>query len=147
MFGSLGTIWAEIGLDLKKLDAGLMDAQLKLAKAEGSINTMGQRLTLASTKMMTAGGIMAGAVGAASIAAIKMAADFEKSMRNVNSISKLSEDQFKAQSQQVIELSKKLPQSAKVLADGLYDIASSGFQGADGLKVLEASAKAASADF
>jgi TP901 family phage tail tape measure protein len=38
-----------------------------------------------------------------------------------------------------------LPQSAETLAQGLYDIASSGFAGEEGLQVLEAAAKAASA--
>src|SRR5687768_12475820 len=42
-------------------------------------------------------------------------------------------------------MSTKVPQDANVLARGLYDIASSGFKGAQGMKVLEASAIAASA--
>lgn len=142
---SLGTIWAEIGVNTSKLDAGLMQAQIKIANADKQFNTFGQKLSLASTKLITAGGLMAGSVAAVGIASIKMASEFETSMRNVNSIAKLSEEQFKAQSKEVVELSKKLPQSAKVLADGLYDISSSGFAGADGMKVLEAAAKAASA--
>lgn len=144
-FGSLGTIWSEIGLNTQKLDQGLMAAQLKLATADKTITSWGQTLTNQSTKLITVGGLMAGAMVAGGVASVKMAADFEKSMRNVNSISKLSEDQFKKQADAVLTLSTKMPQSAKVLADGLYDIASSGFQGADGMKVLEASAKAASA--
>jgi len=142
---NLGTIFAEIGLNTQKLDQGLMAAQTKLATADNQINTMGQRLTANSTKFMMAGGLMVGAVAGIGIASVKMASQFETSMYNVNSISKLSEAQFKKQSDAVLTLSTKLPQSAKVLADGLYDIASSGFAGADGLKVLEASAKAASA--
>jgi TP901 family phage tail tape measure protein len=78
-------------------------------------------------------------------ASVKAAADFEKQMRNVNSLTGLSEAAFRQQSQAVIDLSKQLPQSATTLASGLYEIASSGFQGADGLTVLQASAKAASA--
>ncbi len=144
-YGSIGTIWAEIGLNTKKLDEGLMKAQLKLAQTDKAVSTFGQKLTLQSTKLITAGGLMAGAVTAVGVATVKMAADFEKSMRNVNSITKLSEKEFANMSGEVIDLSKTLPQSAKVLADGLYDISSSGFAGADGLKVLEASAKAASA--
>jgi TP901 family phage tail tape measure protein len=141
----LGTIFAEIGVNTQKLDAGLMQAQTKLAAADKNISGFGQKLTASSTKMMVAGGIMAGAVLAIGVASIKAASEFETSMRNVNSISKQSEEVFAAQSKQVVNLSKTLPQSAKVLADGLYDIASSGFQGADGMKVLEAAAKAASA--
>lgn len=79
------------------------------------------------------------------VAAVGAASKFEAAMRNVNSLSGLSEQQFKAQGKAVIDLSKTLPQSATTLAEGLYDIASSGFQGADGLTVLKASAQAASA--
>lgn len=144
-YGSIGTIWAEIGLNTKKLDEGLMKAQLKLAQTDKAVTTFGQKLSLQSTKLITAGGIMAGAVTAVGVATVKMAADFEKSMRNVNSIARLSEKEFAKMSGEVLDLSKTLPQSAKTLADGLYDISSSGFAGADGLKVLEAAAKAASA--
>ncbi|MFA5357206.1 MAG: phage tail tape measure protein, partial [Candidatus Omnitrophota bacterium] len=76
---------------------------------------------------------------------ISIAAEFETSMRNVNSILQMSESEFEKVSDEVTAMSERFPQSAKVLADGLYDIASSGFEGAEGLKVLEASAKAASA--
>jgi len=144
-FGSLGTIWAEVGLDLKKLDAGLMQAQTKLASADKSISAMGQKLTTNSTKLMATGGLMVGAVAGVGTAVVKMASDFDTSMRNVNSITKLSEQELGKLSKQVVDLSKKFPQSAETLAEGLYDISSSGFQGAQGMKVLEASAMAASA--
>lgn len=99
-----------------------------------------------SSKLMAAGFAAAGMAVAAGLAySVSQATQFEQRMRNVNSISKLSEAQFKRLGQSVIGLSKELPQSANTLAEGLYDIASSGFQGAEGLKVLEASAKAASA--
>ena len=97
---------------------------------------MGQKLTLASTKMMVAGGIMAGAVAAVGVASVKSAKEFDTSMRNVNSITKLTEKEFQNLSKDVVDMSKKLPQSAKTLAEGLYDISSSGFQGAEGMKVL-----------
>ena len=76
---------------------------------------------------------------------ISTAADFEKAMRNVNSIMGLSEQEFSKTSEAVTKMAAEFPQSSQVLAEGLYDIASSGFQGAEGLKVLEASARAASA--
>lgn len=75
----------------------------------------------------------------------RSAVEFEARMRNVNSISGLSERQLAGLSKQVLGLTKSFPQSANQLAEGLYDIASSGFQGAEGLQVLRASAKAASA--
>lgn len=94
-------------------------------------------------------GIALGALGAGVLVALgkttQVAAAFETQMRNVDSIMKLSEGQFASTSQRVIELSKQLPQSAETLAAGLYDIASSGFAGAEALNVLEAAGRAASA--
>lgn len=94
------------------------------------------------------------AVGAAAISAafasfaidaVKKAAAFETAMLNVNSIAKLTPAAFSELQKSVLELSKTLPQSGETLAQGLYDISSSGFAGEEGLKVLEAAAKAASA--
>ena len=112
-FGSLGTIWAEVGLDLKKLDAGLMQAQTKLAAADKSISAMGQKLTTNSTKLMATGGLMVGAVAGVGTAVVKMASDFDTSMRNVNSITKLSEQVLGKLSQQLVDLSNRFLKSAK----------------------------------
>ena len=76
---------------------------------------------------------------------IQLSAQFEANMRNVNSITGMSEAALSGLSQSVLDLSKTLPQDANNLASGLYDIASSGFQGAAGLQVLSASARAATA--
>lgn len=145
MFGNLGTIWAEVGLDTRKLDQGLRTTQVKLAQADRKLNTVGASLTRNSTKFVVAGAAMSGAAVLAGGAAVKMASEFETSMRNVNSIMRVSEEEFVDISDAVLDISKELPQSATTLANGLYDIASSGFAGAEGLEVLEASAKAASA--
>jgi TP901 family phage tail tape measure protein len=89
---------------------------------------------------------IAGAAAAAGLAfAVTKASEFETAMLNVNSIAKESPATFDAMKASVLELSKELPQSAETLAQGLYDIASSGFAGEEGLQILEAAAKAASA--
>lgn len=85
------------------------------------------------------------AIGVALTYATAQAMRFDTQMRNVQSITKQTDASLAATSESVIQLSRNLPQSAATLAEGLYNIASSGFQGADGLKVLEASATAASA--
>lgn len=100
------------------------------------------KLTQAMT-VLAKGGALALAAGFAYSAG--EAAKFEKQMRNVNSISHLTEQQLVTLSKQTRELSTRLPQSADELARGLYDIASSGFQGSAGLEVLTRSAEAASA--
>jgi TP901 family phage tail tape measure protein len=111
-----------------------------------------QKKVEGSSRSLSAGAIAAKglAVGATAVAAglsyaITKAVAFDKAMRNVNSLVKGNEQQFAAMEKQVISMSTKLPQSATTLAEGLYDIASSGFQGADGMKVLDAAARSASA--
>jgi TP901 family phage tail tape measure protein len=88
---------------------------------------------------------LAVAAGAFFLHGIGQAVQFEAAMRNVNSISGLSEQSLAGLSSQVLQLSTVMPQSAQTLAQGLYDIASSGFQGAQGMEILSVSAKAASA--
>jgi TP901 family phage tail tape measure protein len=85
------------------------------------------------------------AIGLALLQAGRSAIEFDAKMRNVASLGGVSEKQFRSLSASVLELSKQFPTSASDLASGLYDIASSGFQGAKGIEVLTASAKAASA--
>ena len=85
------------------------------------------------------------ALGVGAAASLKWTIEFDKSMRNVNSIAKLSEEQFKDLSQSVLDLAGETGQAPAVLADGLYGIVSSGFEANEAVKVLAASAKAASA--
>lgn len=99
-----------------------------------------------SNKLMATSFVALGVAVAAGLAySIAKAIEFDKEMRNVNSLMHLSEEQFASLEKQVISMSTRLPQSASVLAQGLYDITSSGFSGAQGLKVLDAAATAASA--
>jgi TP901 family phage tail tape measure protein len=85
------------------------------------------------------------AVGAAMLYGITQAAAFDRELRNVQSITKESDASLQATGKTLISISQRLPQSAKTLAEGLYQISSSGFQGAAGLEILERSAEAASA--
>ncbi len=66
-------------------------------------------------------------------------------MRNVNSIAGLTPAQFQKVKASVLDMSRSTAQAPKVLADGLYQIYSSGIKGEGALKVLKASAVAASA--
>jgi len=88
-------------------------------------------------------------IGAAGVAglglATKSAMDFDSQLRNIQSISKMTEAEIQGMGKTFIGLSKTLPQTATQLAEGFYNIQGSGFAGADALKVLDASARAASA--
>ena len=86
-----------------------------------------------------------GLVKDAFIGAIEGAVEFEQGMRNVNSIAKLGQPEFEKLSDDVLAMGAQFGQSAKTMVDAMYDINSSGFQGAEALQVLEASALAATA--
>lgn len=83
-------------------------------------------------------GIAIGKIASSTIA-------FDKAMRNVNSIAQLSEKQFGSLEKQVRNLAGRTAQAPKTLAEGLYDLVSSGFNSAQSMKILGASAKAATA--
>ena len=94
-------------------------------------------------------GIGAG-VGIASVAAgltqaTKTVVGFDKSMRNVNSIARLTESRFQGLRKDVLALGGKTAQAPSTLADGLYDLVSSGFDAKQSLQILESSAVAATA--
>lgn len=96
----------------------------------------------ALAKLGKTGALALGAIGAGSVV---MAADFEKSMRNVNSIAQLPEPAFKKLNDDVLALAGPTAQAPKTLAEGLYDLVSSGFDSAESLKILRESAFAATA--
>jgi TP901 family phage tail tape measure protein len=139
----------QIAVLLTAKDAGFTT---KMSTAAGSVDRFNASVEEGGTKVSKFATLAAGAaqvIGAvlvvALVAAVMQASKFQTEMRNVNSLTRLNEAGFKDLSQSVLDLSKKLPQSATNLASGLYFIASSGFYAADGLKVLKASAIAASA--
>jgi TP901 family phage tail tape measure protein len=105
---------------------------------ESSFGSLGRTARLAGTA------IAAGIVGGFALA-VKSAVEFDKEMRNVNSIARLSEGRFKALSKSVLGLAKDSGQAPSVLAKGLYDIVSSGFKADKGIKILRVSARAATA--
>jgi len=90
-------------------------------------------------------GASVAAAGAGLLSAAKLAIDFDKSMRNVNSIAKLNERQFQNLNKRVLDLGKTAGVAPKTLADGLYDVVSSGFKADDAMKILTAGARAAKA--
>lgn len=106
---------------------------------EGSFSSLGRT---ARTLIGVAG--IAG-IGIALKKAGQAAVDFDAGMRNVNSLAKMSERDLAALSKQVLALAGPTAQAPKTLAEGLYDIVSSGFSANDAVKILAVSAKAATA--
>lgn len=129
--GSLRAGLAAAGADVRRFGADV-------AGAAAASNVQTDRL---ARGFLVAGGVIAAALGGAVVAA----AQFEKEMRNITTISGFVEKNFEQVSARLMDMSAELPQSAAELAQGLYDVASSGFAGREGLQVVETSAKAASA--
>jgi TP901 family phage tail tape measure protein len=117
---------------------GIGRVQTSLGAAEGQAHKTGRTVSNAF-KLMAIGAAGAGA------ASVKMAVEFDRNMRNVNSIAQLPEKSFRRLSKQVRELGGKTAQSPRDLAKGLYDLVSSGFDARESMKILEKSARAASA--
>jgi len=93
-----------------------------------------------------AGGALAG-LGVAAIgmgvASMKMAADFEGSMREVNTMLNLSEGDFASLNDQVNNLSKEVGISGGELAGALYQAVSAGVPAAQAMDTLKIAAQAA----
>lgn len=137
---NLGTIFAQIGLDTSLLRAGVSKAKTQLTKADRSIGGFVKRN---EKKLIGFGLAGAGAVAAIGIASIKMAGDFDQSMRNVNTITKLSEKQFNELKEEVIDLSREVPLTTQELTEGLFNVASAGVEAADQMNFLTTASRAA----
>ena len=127
------------------VEANTGQATASLTRLEGQLQGTASRSRRSAQAINTA--MKYAAVGAAGAAAasVKLAADFDKSMRNVNSIAGLPEAKFKALEKQVLKLAGPTAQAPKTLAEGLYDLVSSGFDAKESMTILRASAKAATA--
>ncbi len=83
----------------------------------------------------------------ASTAALKFASDFQTSMRDVNSIAQLSEAEFAALSQSLLEMaaSPTILAGPIELSKGLYQMYSSGLKGTEALTTLQIASEGATA--
>jgi len=69
--------------------------------------------------------------------------EFETAMKEVQTISKATQDNFKGISQEIIDMSKTVPDSAQKLTKALYQIVSAGYDGAKAMDILKTSAELA----
>lgn len=141
----LQTIGVTIRGDATSLLSSLAKSAVGVDAFEKSTKDTAKRISGAWKIGMAAAAVTVLALVAGLTSAGVAAAGFEVRMRNVNSLVKATDGEFRALSGSVLDLATKLPTGANDLADGLYQIASSGFAGAEGLLVLDAAATAASA--
>ena len=116
------------------------DAIRAMRQLQGELIGMGEKMRNVGSKMsrdLTLPTLIAGG------AAIKLDADFQQSMTNIEALVGTSHRQVQAWSKEILAMSGQLPQGPKELGDALYFVASSGFKGASAMRVLKASAKAA----
>lgn len=108
----------------------------KLDKVRDRLNSIGTKMSIGVTAPLVAAG--AGAV--------KVAANFETAMKNIQVISHQTDAEIASLGDQFLKMSSDIKQtvdSPQQLAEAFYDIQSAGFAAEDGLKVLSASTKAA----
>lgn len=142
----------EAGLSLDAIDAGANRAAAGLSRmraatfrTQTTLRAMEGRMSGTTAALRGLGFV--GGIGAAAglYGAAKATITFDQGMRNVNSIAGLSEGQLATLSDQVRKLAGETAQQPTTLADGLYDLASSGFNANDSLTILRSTAKAATA--
>ena len=85
------------------------------------------------------------ALAEAAIEGVKMAASLETTFSQIKGLTNASASDIEGFKSAVADISVEVGKSQKELAEAQYFIASSGFAGADSLKILESSAKAAAA--
>ena len=128
--------------DTSNLAASIGRAETLLGSFASRVGAIGATLSSIGMKMTLFTTLPIVGIGAASV---KAASDFDKSMRYVNTITKLGTAEYKKMSDAVLNMSKVIPQSATAISDALYYIVSAGFSAADAMVILEASGKAATA--
>lgn len=133
----IGQLYWSTGLNTSGLKKGA-------SKAQGIIGGMGKGMAGA----MGAATLGVAAVGAAAVKIGKDAFEFSNSfgsaMLEVKTISAAAQQDFDGLSDKILELSTlPIKDDAVGLSQAMYQIVSAGHDGADGLKVLEVAAKAA----
>lgn len=138
MAGTIAELVVKIGADISGLQRGLSQANSAVTNIGKGMTKAGAALSIGLTAPLVA-------IGKASVDA---ATDFDREMRNIQSISKQTNTEIAALGQTFIGMSTDMrvtTDSAAELAAGFYNIQSSGFAGADAMTVLKAATMAASA--
>ncbi|MFB7828412.1 phage tail tape measure protein [Streptomyces hydrogenans] len=113
---------------------------------DSDLNQLAGRSEQTRRTMATGFAVMGVALGGAFVMGVRGAIELEKQMANVMTISKeINNTNISNFTDQIVELSTQLPQSASQLAEGLYQVVSTGFDGADAMTILRVAARGAAA--
>ena len=126
---------AKLRIDLQVnssgLNAGLKSASGKLKQFGSKISSIGASMQRFALPLAIAGG-----------AAIKMGADFDKSMTKIKSLVGIAGDEVDKMGKQVRQMAIETGVSSTKAADALFFITSAGLRGEEAMDVLNASLKA-----
>jgi TP901 family phage tail tape measure protein len=142
----IASLYAEIGADTRGLEKGLQQTRQGLQGAGKDADTLGEKVGKFATgfgKFALTAGVTA--LGGALVQAVKSASELETEFAKIAALTDTPREAIQGLTKDVMAMSREMPISAKELAKGLYFISSSGFQGAQAMDILRASAKAASA--
>ena len=117
--------------DSSKLTSSLNSATTKLNKFGKKMSSIGSSMSKFSLPMAIAGGV-----------AIKMGADFDKSMTKIKSLVGIAGDEVDKMGDQARQMAIATGKSSKEAADALFFITSAGLSGSEAMDVLNASLKA-----
>lgn len=120
----------------------VLKGTINIAKAAGqAMSAMEAKIQSGFRKIGASGAGLIATFGGAALAA----GSFQSKMLNVQTIAKMSSGEYNSMSKSILNMSSTMTQSANTIAEGLYDVVSSGFAGSEALMVTEAAALAASA--
>lgn len=123
------------GLDNSGLKQGAFDATNIISSLASSISSINPFAALA-----------VGAVAAFTTiakSAYEMSSNFQQAMKEVETISDATQKDFDGISQSVFDITKITPDNPEKIAKAYYQIVSAGYDGAEGLELLEVAAKSA----
>jgi len=141
---NLGKQFSEGKITSDQYAAGVKNIQGELTATGGALNRLSASLGITRAEMMQLALVGVTALVGALTAAVKGAAELQTTFGQIAALTSTPRDAIQGLTEDVIAMSREMPISAQELAKGLYYISSSGYQGAQAMDILRASAKAAS---
>jgi len=135
---TVGNIVANLGVRDAQFHTAFARANATMGTFEKGVMARGASMQAALAGVLKIGGGVAALATIVGGVAVKKFASFEKEMRNVNTIAKEGDEQFRTTSTSVLDMAMKYGSSSVDLAKALYNINSASFTAAKGLQVLEA---------
>lgn len=126
---------AKIGVDLSEFERGIAKMQSRLEDTASKMATVGKKMSV----MLTA------PIAAMGVGSFKLYKDYESVVTQIVSLTDVSKEVYSTLEGDIKRIAEETGTSLKDVAEGFYFIASSGFEGAAAIDILEMSTKAAAA--